>query len=39
MYMIAHSISELRTVFALDALDQILLRFGVVFDGTILHSD
>ena len=39
VYMIAHSISELRAVFALDALDQILLRFGVVFDGTTLHSD
>lgn len=39
VYMIAHSISELRAVFALDALDQILLRFGVVFDGTILHND
>ena len=37
--MIAHSISELRAVFALDALDQILLRFGVVFNGTMLHRN
>ena len=36
-YMITHSISELRAVFTLDALDQILLCFGVVFNGATSH--